>query len=368
MIIVDAHLDLGPLALRWNRDVTLPVAEIRQAEAGMSDKPWRAQGAVALPEMRLGRVAVAVAAIWSRTGPSPSDCSSRGITYAFAQGQLAYYRLLAAEGHCRLILDGQDLASHVGEWRDWDRLHPSHSAQEAGETPKLGLVLGMECADAILHPDQVEAWWRDGLRLIGLAHGAENVYAHGDQTKGKGGLKPGAAEILANMRRLGMILDVAHLSDQSFWEAMDLWDGPLMASHSSCRAFVPGQRQLDDRQIRTLAERDGVIGIMLWAKRLLEGWGQGGSPREAVSLDTVADHIDHICQLAGSAEHVGIGSDLDGGFGRGEIPHEMDTIADLQLIPDTLARRGYKPGEIAGIMHGNWLRFLSRHLAERSPA
>jgi len=163
---------------------------------------------------------------------------------------------------------------------------------------------------------------------------------------------------------VGMILDVTHLSDDSFWQALECYEGPVMASHHNCRALVPGERQLSDEQIRALLERDAVIGAVLDSWMLLPDYKAGETDNSLVSMDRVIDHMDHVCQLAGDARHVAIGSDLDGGFGAEQSPRELDTIADLRMIPDLLGKRGYKELEIEGIMHGNWLRFFRKAWAK----
>jgi membrane dipeptidase len=160
------------------------------------------------------------------------------------------------------------------------------------------------------------------------------------------------------MDKLGILLDLTHLSDEAFWEAMDSFSGPVLASHSNCRTLVPHQRQFDDRQIRAIFSRAGVIGVALDNWMIRPGWMRGAKDNERITLAHVADHMDHICQLAGNSQHAAIGSDLDGGFGREQSPSDLDTIADLQHIPEILSKRGYRDADIASIMHGNWLRLL----------
>jgi membrane dipeptidase len=162
------------------------------------------------------------------------------------------------------------------------------------------------------------------------------------------------------MERVGMILDVTHLSDQCFDEAMDLYGGPVLASHHNCRALVPDQRQLTDDQIKRLIARGAVIGTALDDWMLVPGWVRGKTmPQEAgVTLATAVDHIDRVCQLAGDARHAAIGTDLDGGFGREQSPTDLDTIADLQRLPELLRGRGYDAAAAEGIMYGNWVRFF----------
>jgi membrane dipeptidase len=224
--------------------------------------------------------------------------------------------------------------------------------------PKIGIVISMESADPILEPSQLPAWKEAGVRIIGPAHYGPGRYAGGTSTEL--GLGFEGKELLREMDRLGILLDLTHFSDEAFWEAMDMFTGSVLASHNNCRALVPHQRQLDNRQIHAIIARDGVIGVALDSWMLRPGWTRGARDNERATLGHVADHLDHICQLAGNSRHAGIGSDLDGGFGREQSPADLDTVADLQQIPDTLSGRGYSDADIAAVMHGNWLRLLRR--------
>ena len=138
------------------------------------------------------------------------------------------------------------------------------------------------------------------------------------------------------------------------------------ASHNMCRALVPADRQFSDDQIRALLERNAVIGMALDAWMLYPGWKVGQTTNEVVSLANVADHVDHVCQIAGNAKHVGIGSDLDGGFGNEQAPHDLGTIAGMQKLDGILKSRGYSDADIDGIFHGNWLRFFTESLPKGS--
>jgi membrane dipeptidase len=216
----------------------------------------------------------------------------------------------------------------------------------------------MEGADPVLTPGQVEEWFNAGLRIIGPAHYGPSPYARGhDMT---GGLFPQGPALLKEMERVGMILDVTHLSDQCFFEAVDIYGGPILASHHNCRALVDNPRQLMDEQIKRIVQRGGVIGTALDAWMMVPGWMRGQSkPEEAgAKLEIMVDHIDHVCQLAGNTRHAAIGTDLDGGFGREQSPYDLDTIADLQRVPEMLRRRGYKEQDVEQIMYGNWVRFF----------
>lgn len=357
MIIFDAHLDLAWNALDWNRDLLRPVAEIRhrEREQKMTDK-GRGCNTVAFPELRRGKVAIFIATLLARSlqqncMPAFQRYNSMEAAYAAAHGQLSYYRTLERQGILRWIKNAGDLDIHVRAWLQCEDTEPRAE-------PPLGLILSMEGADPVLSPDQVEEWWHAGLRIIGPAHYGVSPYAHGTGTEG--GLFPPGVPLLKAMEQVGMILDVTHLSDQSFDEALDSYGGPVLASHHNCRSLVPNQRQLTDEQIQRLISRGAVIGTALDTWMLYPGWVRGETkPEEAgVKLAAMVDHIDRVCQLAGNAQHAAIGTDLDGGFGREQSPCDLDTIADLQRVPDLLRDRGYGQEAITGIMYGNWVRFF----------
>jgi len=252
-------------------------------------------------------------------------------------------------GDIRLINNLQDLDELISAWEDWEK-DPLRSE------PQLGFVISMESADPILKPDQLPAWKEAGVRIIGPAHYGPGRYAGGTSTEL--GLTPEGRMLLREMDRLGIILDLTHLSDQAFWEALEVFHGDVLASHNNCRALVPHQRQFTDDQIRAIVDRDGVIGAAFDNWMIRPGWARGAKEKPPVTLAHVVEHIDHVCQLAGNSAHAAIGSDLDGGFGREQSPSDLDTIADLQKIGDILSQRGYKETEISAIMHGNWLRLL----------
>lgn len=348
MLIVDAHLDLSWNALGWNRDLEQPVEAIRRSEAGMEGKS-RGQNTVAFPEMRRGKIGIAFATVLSRfkpQGTSSIDFRTQEAASAMAFGQLAYYQLLERRGVCRMVHDLDTLNQLYAVWL------------AGGKDAPLAFVLSMEGADPIMTPDHAETWYRAGLRLVGLAHYGPSVYAHG--TGCEGGLTQQGRDLLREMERLGLILDMTHLADESFWEAAEHFHGPLLASHNNCRALTPGQRQFSDEQLRLIIERGGVIGAAFDAWMLTPDWNSDPAKRPSVPLANVVDNIDHICQLAGNAKHVAIGSDLDGGFGKEQSPDELDTIADLQKLLPLLAQRGYSEQDIEGIFHRNWIELLRR--------
>jgi membrane dipeptidase len=219
----------------------------------------------------------------------------------------------------------------------------------------------MEGADPIRRPDVGAEWYRAGVRIVGPAWSATR-YSGG--TNAPGPLTQEGRALMREMGDAGLALDVSHMAEQSFWEALELFDGTVIASHSNCRALVPGPREdrhLSDAMIQALIDRDAVIGLVLYNRFLISGWTleQGKS---AVGLDVVVRHVDHICQIAGDARHVAIGSDFDGGFGSEGIPRELDSIADMPRIGDALRSAGFGEADVAAVLGGNWLRKLDQIL------
>jgi membrane dipeptidase len=353
MFTIDAHLDLSMNALEWNRDLQKSVFAIREREEGQTDKPDRAKGTVAFPELRAGNVGLVVATQIARYvapgNPLPGWHSPEQ-AWAQTQGQLAWYRAMEEAGELVQITDLASLERHLDLW-------------QSGDSPArkpIGYILSLEGADSLVTVEHLERAHAYGLRALGPAHYGPGRYAQG--TNAEGGLGPAGRELLHKMEELHLILDATHLCDDSFWEAMDHFQGPVWASHSLCRSLVNHNRQFDDRQIKELISRGAVIGGALDAWMMVPDWERGQSTPEGTgcSLSVLVDHLDHICQLAGNARHIGIGSDLDGGFGREQSPYDLDTIADLQKIPRLLEDRGYSAEDIQNIMHGNWLRFIRK--------
>jgi membrane dipeptidase len=354
VLVIDSHLDLAMNALGWNRDLRQSAYTIRAQEAHTPGK-GKGVGTVAFPEMRKGRMALSFAtAIARSTGrPAPNiDYLSSAQAHAVGMGHIAYYHALERQGDVRVIRDAASLDRHMNEWVAWDAAHPT---DDSSETPPLGFVISMEGADPILDPGELEAWWKQGLRMISLSHYGPGRYAGGTGTEF--GLGAQAVPLLTEMKRLNILLDLTHCSDEAFWQALDHFDGRVMASHNNCRALVPHQRQFTDDQIKAIASRGGVIGAAMDNWMIRAGWRHGDDPA-LVCLDDAVKHIDYMCQLVGSAKHVGIGTDLDGGYGREGSPRDLDTIADLQKIVGLLAQRGYSRDDITAIMWGNWSSFL----------
>lgn len=349
MLLIDAHLDLSWNALGWNRDLEQEIAAIRQAEDGMPGKA-RGRNTVSLPELRKAEVGISIATVLARAnakGKHSLDFRTQDIAAATALGQLAYYRLLERRGLCTIIEDLPALEKSFQAWKT------------SPETAPFGFILSMEGADPIVDPSHAETWYALGLRIVGLAHYGPSAYAYG--TGSEGGLTASGHELLRVMEELGLILDLTHLADQAFWEAVDRFRGPVLASHNNCRSIAPGQRQFTDEQISKIVDRDGVIGVAFDAWMMAPGWTEDRTTRAPILIENALNHIDHICQIAGNTRHIAIGSDLDGGFGTEQSPDDMDTIADLQRLETMLTTRGYSTSDIEGIFHGNWINFFRRN-------
>jgi membrane dipeptidase len=356
--LIDAHLDLAWSAMYFNRDLLQTVPAIRQAEAGMTDELSRGRNTVSFPELRSANVPVCVATLLARSGPdklkqrstrrADLDYAEQRLAYAHARGQLAYYRLLETEGQVRILETRGDLNAH---WDAWQK--------NATGTP-IGIILSMEGADPIMRPEQVEEWWGQGLRAVGPVHYGRSQYACG--TSCDGPLTDAGVRLLKEFQRVGVVLDVTHLSLESFFQALKVYDGPVIASHHNCATLVPGDRQLTDEQIKMLIQRDAIIGTAFDAWMLYPGWKRGETNPQVVKIADAADHIDHICQLAGTSRHCAIGTDLDGGFGTEQTPGDMDTIKDVHRLEEILAARGYKAADIDAIFFGNWLNFFRKRL------
>jgi membrane dipeptidase len=353
-LIIDLHLDLAMNAIEWNRDLTRPIDEIRAREEGMTDKPDRGHGTVCFPEMRRGGVGLCVATQIARYVPPGGTLTgwhSQEQAWAMTQAQLAWYRAMEERGELVQIRDLATLNSHN------DGFEANREPRIANREP-IGYILSREGADSIVTLKHLERASQDGLRALGPAHYGPGVYAQG--TNACGGIGVRGRELLSEMERLGIILDATHLCDDSFRDAMDYFRGRVWASHSNCRALVPHNRQFTDDQLRELIQREAVIGAVFDAWMLVPEWKRGETTPESagVMLNTVVDHIDHICQIAGNARHCCIGSDLDGAFGREQCPSDVQTIANLARLPQVLAARGYSTADIGLIAHGNVLRFL----------
>jgi membrane dipeptidase len=352
-LIFDVHLDLAWNAIEYNRDQRWTQERLRRREIGMSDHVFRSRSTVCFPEMRRGNVGLCVATQLARYVPYfgrlPGFASPEQ-AWAETQGQLAWYREMEGCGELVQIRNRSQLDAHLASWLG--------DAPAAGVQRPIGYILSLEGADSIVSLKHLERSYGDGLRAIGPVHYGPGVYGHG--TDDEGPLTPRGHELLREMERLGIILDATHLCDESFWDALDHFHGPVWASHSNCRALANWNRQFTDAQLKELIKRGAVIGMAMDAIMMVHGWAHLRSkPQDfGLKLEKICEHIDHICQLAGNARHVGIGTDLDGGYGTEQTPLDVDSIADLANLDGLLAARGYTPADIEGIFHGNFVRFL----------
>lgn len=357
-LIVDAHQDLAYNALAFGRDYSRSAHATRASEKDGWPPTVNGECLLGLPEYLSGQVAIIFNTLFAspRRGPlaegdklpSYGDANEAHKVYA---RQLDYYaRLTDEHPQFRPIRARGDLETVLASW------------QVADETQRrVGLVTLMEGADGIREPQEAEWWLERGVRVVGLAWSATR-YAGG--TNAPGPLTPAGRQLLNIMADLGLILDLSHASDESYLEALDRFPGVVIASHSNPRACLKDPRRperfLTDEMIRRLAERGGVVGIVPYNSFLRSDWKV--SDGKTIPLEDVIKMIDHVCQVTGSAAHVGLGSDFDGGFGVASTPTEIDTVADLQKIGPALTARGYSANDVAAILGQNWIEILRRGL------
>jgi membrane dipeptidase len=350
MFILDAHLDLSLNAIEYNRDLRKSITHLRGSESDMTDLAGRGRGTVSLPEMRKAGiglcVATQIAGCMKPAGPVGA-WENPDQAWEMTRQQLDWYHAMEEEGELKQIRSWSQIKAHMKAWKE-----------DPKNTP-IGYILSLEGADSIRTLNDLSTAYEYGLRAVGPAHYGKGRYALGHDEAGP--LPGEGKDLLREMDRLGMILDVTHLCEQSFWEALDLYQGPIWASHHNCRSLVDNPRQLNDDQIKALGDRGAVIGMAFDVWMVVPGWQRGSTTQEDrpdANLEAAADHIDHVCQLLGTSIHTGIGTDLDGGFGNEQAPKGMDTIADLGKFRQVLESRGYSSTALEGIFSGNFLRFL----------
>lgn len=356
--ILDAHLDLATNAMTLNRDLTKSVYEIRGSEKLLNDYQDRGKGTVALPELREGKVGLVFATMISRVSEKGSSLETMSLpgwrspqqAYANALCQLNWYREMEELGEMIQIRTKDDLSSHLNLWK---------SKEQLNNKKPIGYILALEGADSIVNLEYLHRYYDQGLRSIGISHFGPGRYAAGTHSDGSG-LTLLGVELLKEMNHMNMILDLTHLTDKGFFEAMRIYQGTVIASHQNCRSIVAGERQFSDDQIKLILERGGVIGGALDAWMLYSDFRLGiDDPKSlGINLEKLVDHFDHICQMAGNSKHVGIGSDLDGLFGLEQAPFDLDSIADLQKFNSILSRRGYSDEDVDNILYKNWIDLL----------
>ncbi len=358
-LIVDAHEDLAYNILNFGRDYNLSAMETRDSEREASSAAPEHNGDTLLgwPDYQLGRVAVVFSTlfvtplrrregIWEKIYYSDFDQAHRRY-----RDQLDVYHVLADQHpeHFRLVGLQSDLHAVLEDWNGSSEIHP------------VGLVPLMEGAEGVRHPSELDEWWQQGVRMIGPAW-AGTRFCGG--TREPGPLTDDGRHLLVEMAGVGFILDLSHMDVLAAHQSLDLYPGPIIASHANAARIIPeyeGNRMLPDEVIRGLIERGSVIGVVPFCKFLDYRWKLGDA-RDPITLETLADQVDYICQLAGNARHVGLGSDFDGGYGVASVPAGVDTIADLQKLGPVLTARGYNDEDVANVLGGNWLTFLETHL------
>lgn len=341
--LVDSHLDLAENVTLFGRDLTLSVGELRAIE-----KRTKAQATVTLPELERGGIGVVIATVTAGflAADVGQDFEPRSALYttpeqaeAQALTQIKLYENWEKQGHVRLLRSANDLDHHLQLWQD---------------DQKPGLVLLMEGADPIVHVRDLPRWWARGLRMIGLTYGDTRYgtgVRGGSQTFRHGGLTADGFELLEQMAELGLIWDISHLAEEGVWQGLDRSFPRVCASHANARALTPTDRHLSDPVIRAIGERGGVIGLVLYNSFLEPRWRQDKSI--SVTLDVhLRRHAEYMANLVGW-NHIGIGSDLDGGFGLEESPLEIETVADLGQVGSVVP-----PEARAGVLGMNWLNFL----------
>ncbi len=374
-LIVDAHQDLAWNMLTFGRDYTRSASETRRLESRTQTPRLNGNTLLGWPEFQRGRVALIFATLFAaplrkQEGEWDVQCyKDADQAYSLYRQQLDAYHRLVDEHPDKFILiqDRAALQANASAWEDappWQPPDPDQP-EDSESNPGLpvGLVLLMEGAECVRHVDELAEWWQGGVRLLGPAW-IGNRFCGGTGEPGR--LTTAGYELLEAMADLGFILDLSHMDPPAAMQALDVYPGQVIASHANPLALMPREesnRFLPDDLIEAIIERDGVIGVVPYNRFLDPNWVKG-MRRELVGVEKVAAAIDHICQLAGDAAHVGFGSDFDGGFGWQHVPHQIDTIADLHLLLPLLSDKGYSDADLAAIFGKNWLGVLQSALPE----
>lgn len=357
----DAHLDLACLAV-CGRDLTkFPL------DGGGPFQP----AALSFPTMRSGNVRACLGTIFTEADGADE------VGYPAADADAAHARGIAQlnryHGWHRMgIIELTDMRPRRSEPGMLQMKLPPPVARDPSGAAPIQLSILMECADPIRTPDELPWWVERGISVIGMAWGKGSRYTAGNMTvgpTGHPGIAPIGRELVSAMDALGVVHDASHLS----WQAMDdlftMTDALIVASHSNCSARLewpargsskdtpPNQRHLRDEHIKEIGRRGGVIGLNLVRNFIRSGLNRE-DPNDRPSVDEAADHVEHICSVMGHRRGVGLGSDLDGGITRNEIPSGINSHADMRLISDALRRRSWSDADIRGFEWVNWARVL----------
>ena len=359
-LFLDAHQDLA-----WNmqvlgRDYRRSAHETRALEVGSPILELTGNSLLGLPEYNQAGVAWVFGTLFAAPfNPNKPDEQFPGYrspqeAHQRYMSQLDFYHAYTSShpDTYRLITTLSDLHAHRTRWQQADpQLRP------------VGLIPLMEGAEGIVSLDELPEWWQKGVRIIGLAWQG-NQYCGGTRTPGP--LTPAGYELIDAMAEIGFVLDLSHMDQPAAFQCLERFPGQIIASHANASVLVKGyagNRLLSDELIKSMFDRDAVIGVVPSNSFLNKDWKEDGG-KAATSLQLLADQIDYLCQIAGDAKHVGIGTDFDGGFGVEHVPAEIDSIADLPKLLPMLVRLGFKDGDIEAIASGNFLRVIESALPE----
>lgn len=359
-LFLDAHQDIAWNMQQLGRDYRRPVAETRALEVNHPNIVETGNTLLGLPEYNQAGLAIVFGTLFAlRSDPKNANEFHQGyhsIAEAHEQysSQMDFYQRYASENPdvFRLILSKTELRDHLALWRE-----PSDTLKP------VGLIILMEGAEGIVSLDELPEWWARGVRTIGLAWQG-NQYCGG--TGQPGPLTPAGYDLIDAMAEIGFVLDISHMDEPAAFQCLERYPGQIIVSHANASSLVKGyvgNRLLSDNLIKALFERDAVIGVVPCNGFLNRDWLQDGG-KAAVSLSKVAEQIDYLCQLAGDALHVGIGTDFDGGFGLEHVPAEIETVADLPKLLPFLSCLGYSENDQAAIASGNFLRVIESALPE----
>jgi len=367
MIIVDAHQDLAWNIFTFGRDYTRSVQETRALEQGSVTIEITDDSIIGYPEYMQGNIALVFATLFAPPARSIPDVWEKVSYTSISEAKKLYQAQL--DIYKRMFNDHPDYFVPVFNNRDLlsilnDREREIHANDDTQAiTNPVGIIFLMEGAECIDELSELEEWWDAGVRIIGPAW-VGNRFCGG--TGEPGPLTSEGFALLEAMAELGFILDLSHMDEIALLQALDFYPGRIIASHSNAQNLLhesESNRHLSDKAIEGIIDRDGVIGIVPFNSFLKTSWKRGDR-RDQVSIIDVISQIDYICQIAGDAKHVGIGTDFDGGFGLQSIPIEMDSIADLQKLSPLLLKKGYPLDDIELIFSKNWIELLKDALPE----
>jgi membrane dipeptidase len=348
----------GPRDNRWF-DAHLDLAFLAETGRDMHAEPDDCRGryqpaAVTLSSLAEGGVDRVLATVFTEAveDPSSPDAETGAFAYPLGNRDAAY---VCGMRQLKLYHAWQDAGVIALPNREPARAPERESRLRAG-------VL-VENADPISDPDELDLWVEGGVVAIGLAWTTRGHYANGNGVESGGadtGLTDAGRALVVRMDELGVVHDASHLNDRSLADLFEATDRRVIASHSNCRALLGDrQRHLTDDAIREIVRRDGVIGLNLCSSFLDESCWKSGR----ATIEDCVRQVEHVCEIAAEVgdarRHVGMGSDMDGGFAADRLPEGIDRPADLDRIAEALRDRGWNDEEIAGFRGGNWRRIFT---------